>query len=143
LPSISSSSRARTTERRTRGGERGIALITAIVLSLLYFMLIELMLIDSSHALESARKFRGRVVAETLAENAAELAAANLVTSASTTITASDWQGTMSAKMMRDASGAFHITASGAATTHEQAMVQVYGEVTGTHLRVNYTMHTP
>jgi type II secretory pathway component PulK len=126
-----------------RGGERGIALITAIVLSVLYFMLIELMLMDASRALAAARKFRGRIVAETLAENAAELSAANIVTSGATTVNAQDWQGTMSGHMSRDASGAFHITASGEAKSHEQATVQVYGKLTGTQLRIDYTIHTP
>ena len=141
MPSISFSSRARTTERRR--AQRGIALITAIALSVLYFMLIELMLIDASRALASARKFRGRVVAETLAENAAELAAANIVASGSTTVSAKDWQGTMSGHMTRDASGAFHISASGESTTHDQATVQVYGQLTSSHLGIDYTMHTP
>ena len=56
LRSIRSSSRARTSER-------GFALIAAIALSVLYFALMELMLIDSSRELAEARRFRARIVA--------------------------------------------------------------------------------
>src|SRR5204863_3948307 len=73
LRSIRSSFRGRTTER-------GYVLISAIVLAILYFALMELMLIDSSRAVREAQRFRARIVATTLAESAAELAALQLVT---------------------------------------------------------------
>jgi hypothetical protein len=47
----------------------------AIVLAVLYFGLIQLLLIDSSRELAAARRFRSRIRALTLAENAAEGAA--------------------------------------------------------------------
>ena len=72
MRSIRSSSRARTTER-------GFALISALILAALYFGLMELMLIDSQRALAEAQRFRARVVASTLAETAAELAAEQLI----------------------------------------------------------------
>jgi Tfp pilus assembly protein PilX len=88
LRSIRSSARARTSER-------GFALISALILSVLYFGLMELMLIDSQRALAEAQRFRARVVATTLAESAAELAAEQIVNHGGMPIDESDAQGTM------------------------------------------------
>ena len=71
MRSIRSSSRARTSER-------GFALIAALTLAVLYFALMELILIDSSRSLAEAQRFRARIMAATLAEDAAELAALNM-----------------------------------------------------------------
>src|SRR6058998_1151051 len=81
--------RGRTTD------ERGYVLISAIALAILYFGLMELMLIDSSRALREAQRFRGRVVASALAESAAELAAAQMVTRPGGATSAEDEQGKM------------------------------------------------
>ncbi len=73
-------------------------LITAIALAVLYFALMELMLIDSSRALREAQRFRSKVIATTLAESAAELSAASMVTrNMGNTIKAEDEQGSMTA----------------------------------------------
>ena len=87
LRSIRSSFRGRTTER-------GYVLISAITLAILYFALMELMLIDSSRAVREAQRFRARIVATTLAESAAELAALQLVTASGGPVNATDDQGT-------------------------------------------------
>ncbi|HWS71823.1 MAG TPA: hypothetical protein VN605_06890, partial [Thermoanaerobaculia bacterium] len=66
------------------------------MLSVLYFGLMELMLIDSQRALAEARRFRARVVASTLAESAAELAAEQLVNHGGVVpVNETDAQGTM------------------------------------------------
>src|SRR5207253_6400225 len=89
LQSMRSSFRDRTTD------QRGYVLISAIALAVLYFGLMELMMIDSSRALREAQRFRARIVASVLAENAAELAAANMITQPGSTTTAQDDQGKM------------------------------------------------
>ena len=94
MRSIRSSFRGRTTER-------GYVLISAITLAILYFALMELMLIDSSRAVREAQRFRARIVATTLAESAAELAALQLVTASGGPVNATDDQGTMSATLQR------------------------------------------
>ncbi|HEX7420223.1 MAG TPA: hypothetical protein VF505_10080, partial [Thermoanaerobaculia bacterium] len=58
-----------------RKNQRGFVLITALTISILYFALMELLLIDSSRALREAQRFRAHVLAGTLAESAADLAA--------------------------------------------------------------------
>src|SRR6266566_4686861 len=73
LRSIRFFSRGRTTE------QRGYVLISAIALAILYFGLMELMLIDSSRALREAQRFRARVTSAALAESAAELSAAQMI----------------------------------------------------------------
>ena len=65
---------------RGRTAERGYVLIAAIALAVLYFALMELLLIDSSRALREAQRFRAKVIAATLAESAAELSTASMVT---------------------------------------------------------------
>jgi len=136
LRSIRSSSNGRTTER-------GYVLVSAIALAILYFALMELMLIDSSRALREAQRFRARVVATTLAESAAELAAAQLVTAPGATVNATDEQGTMSATLKKSGN-TFMIEAQAEATgvPAQKATVRVQGDVQGTRVRVAYTYHT-
>lgn len=77
----------------------------AIVVAVLYFGLVELMLLDSARELGEARRFRARIVAETLAENAAELAARDLVKREATVPFNIDTeQGTISGKMTKTGS---------------------------------------
>ncbi|HEX8152381.1 MAG TPA: hypothetical protein VF698_04605 [Thermoanaerobaculia bacterium] len=64
--------------RRFRRSERGYVLITAIVLAVLYFGLIQLVLMDSARELAEARRFKARMLASTLAENGAEMAAVQM-----------------------------------------------------------------
>ena len=127
---------------RGRTGERGYFLISAIVLAVLYFALMELMLIDSSRVLAEARRFRARVVATTLAESGAELSAAQLVTQSSANVTASDEQGTMSATMQHNGN-TFMIDASAetAGVPPQKSSVKVQGRVEGTKVLVDYTSH--
>jgi hypothetical protein len=106
--------------------------------------MVELLLIDSARELSEARRFRARIMAETLAENGAELAALQLVTMEKSEGTADDWQGTMSARMAKNAGGQFDIEAEGRTTglTESRAKVLVRGRVVGRSVRIQYTVHT-
>lgn len=142
MRSIRSSFRGRTTER-------GYVLISAIVLAVLYFALMELMLIDSSRVLREAQRFRARIVATTLSESAAELAAAQLVTQPSANVNATDDQGTMTATMTRGTPATpndpipFTIDAQAESTgvPSQKATVTVTGRIQGTKVSVDYTQH--
>jgi len=119
----------------------------ALIIAVLYFGLIELMLYDASRSLAEARRFRARTVAWTLAENGAELAAANIVNRDTVTADAEggDWQGTITGKMKKDlSSNKFEIHGTGTATgvVEARAEVKVFGEVIGTRVRINYTHHS-
>jgi hypothetical protein len=128
-----------------RSSERGFALVLALVLAVLYFGLIELMLIDSSRELAEARRFRARIVAETLAENGVELAAWDVVTRTNTNAKAQDWQGSMEGSMTRNpSSGKYTIVAAGRTSGLDEssARVTVTGQTTGNAVYIQYTTHT-
>lgn len=119
-------------------------LIAAIALSILYFALMELMLIDSSRALREAQRFRSKVVAATLAESAAELSTASMITrGAGDDINAEDEQGKMTATCNL-ANNAFIINAE--ATTSGvnplTSRVRVQGRIQGNRVIVDYTYHS-
>ena len=139
MRSARSCSRARTSE-----SQRGFALIWAIGLALLFFMLIELMLIDSARELAEARRFRAKVVATALAENGAELAAAQMISQSMSDVRAESWQGKIEGKMARSFDGTFEIVGDGEATGTDpaEARVHVQGRVTGNKIVIDYTRHT-
>jgi Tfp pilus assembly protein PilX len=141
LRSIRSCSRVRTNR------ERGFALMSALAVAVLYFMLMELLLVDAQRELEEARRFRSRVVAATLAENGAELAALKIAEPGARTREASadDWQGRIRGTMRKDEGGQFEIEAEGtsAGLAPATAKVRVYGRLVGNDVRIQYTIHTP
>lgn len=143
---MDASSSTPSSSRAPRSSQRGYALISALVLAILYFALVELLLIDSARELAEARRFRARIVAETLAENGAELAALHIVTREQPFHpVAEDWQGTISGTMTKNPlSGQFDIVGTGrtGGLTESRARVLVRGRVVGTSVRVQYTIHT-
>jgi hypothetical protein len=137
--SIRFSNRARTTER-------GFALLVALVVAVLYLSLIQLMLWEGARDLEQARRYRARVVAATLAENAAELGAQNIVlVSPAGKVQLTDDQGEMHAEPKRNSDGSFAIHAWGrtSGVVEQRAEVVVIGAVVGENLRIDYTLHDP
>ncbi len=135
-PSIRSCSRAHT-------NERGIALAMALIIAVLYFGLIELMLYDASRELAEARRFRARIIALTLAENGAELAAQNLVTTPQNPTPITDWQGTMSGDVSKSGED-FKINGTGDAIgiVEAHATVYVQGRVDAQGIHIDYTLHS-
>ena len=129
---------------RARTSERGFVLIAALTLAVLYFALMELLLVDSSRELAESRRFRARVVAAVVAENAVELAALQMVEQTDRTITEADAQGTMNATYRRGAGDAFTIEAEGETlgVVRQKATVFVQGRIdaNGT-VKIDYAMH--
>jgi hypothetical protein len=144
LPSIRFFSRART------NSQRGYALIAAIVLAVLFFAMIELLMLDASRELAEARRFRAKIVALTLAENGAELAAAGMLHRDNANVSAEDWQGSITGEMHRTVappgSSEIPFTIVGTAETKglvkTKANVYVQGRILGNELRIQYTMHS-
>ena len=119
-------------------------LIAAIALAILYFALMELMLIDSSRALREAQRFRSHVIAATLAESAAELSAASMVTrGAGDSINADDDQGSMKGSC-KVSETAFEIDAEAktSGVMPMKATVRVQGRIIGQRVMVDYTYHS-
>jgi Tfp pilus assembly protein PilX len=130
---------------RARTRERGYVLISAVVLAVLYFGLMELLLIDSTRALREAQRFRSKIISATLAESAAELAAAQLVTQIHAEVHATDPKmGTMEGSLRRTETR-FELHGIGECTgvPPTKATVDVQGAlVGGTHIRIDYTKHS-
>lgn len=142
----------RSCSRARRNDERGYALILALVLAVLYFALVELLMIDASRELAEARRFRARVIAQTLAENGAELAALQIARPERTgaSVHAEDWQGEITGRMRKDPGGQFTIEATGKSKglVTIETKVAVFGRVVETapgayDVRIQYTIHTP
>jgi len=131
-------SRARTSS------QRGYVLISAVALAVLYFALMQLMLIDSTRALREAQRFRSRIVASTLAESAAELAAAGMVTTkASNSATANDAQGSMDGQL-HVLGDSFELVGNAvtAGVQPVKATVRVQGRIAGNSVIIDYTFHS-
>jgi Tfp pilus assembly protein PilX len=136
LPSTRSSSRARTRER-------GYALIAAIALAILYFAVMQLIMIDSSRSLTEARRFRAKVISTALAENGAELAASQMVLTTQRNVNATDADGKMKATL-EHSSSEFVISAEGTSygTEPRTATVRLQGRVQGAKITVDYAQHS-
>lgn len=115
----------------------------AIVLAVLYFALVQLVLLDSQRELGEARRFRARIVAETLAENAAELAALQIVARESTPQFSVNMEdGTISGRMTKNANDfEIHGEATTSGITQSTARVILRGRVVGTDVRIQYSLH--
>ncbi len=131
--------------RTSKSRQRGFVLITAIVLAVLYFALMELLLIESSRSLAEAQRFRARVVAATLAENGAELAALQIVNGgAPPPLPATDSQGTMNGTLRRVGVN-FELVGTGrsAGVITQSSTVTIQGRIDpadGT-IKIDYTNH--
>ena len=131
MPSIRFFNRARTES------QHGFVLVIALVLAILYFMLMGLVMIDSSRAQAEAQRYRARVVAATLAENAAELACVQMVTQPGGVAMKDDPQGKLSGSYQRTGDK-FEVNGEGESkgVLHQRATVLLEG-----HFDPNGTVH--
>jgi len=118
-----------------------------LVISTLYFVLIALVLWESTERYRSAQRFRARVVAQTLAENAAELAARGLSTGSSASVEEEIGDGLMTATSTvngNSSDATFHIEASGhsAGVTRAEATVEVWGRIQNGRIVIDRTLHS-
>jgi hypothetical protein len=111
----------------------------------LYFGLIELLLMDASRELKAARQFRARIVAQTLAENAAEGAAWMLLdpTVPPEPFDEENEQGTMSGRMTKNVK-AFKLTGVGVSAGLEKtrANVLLEGYLENGEIHVDVSVHS-
>ncbi len=116
----------------------------AIIVAVLYFGMIELMMIDASRELAEARRFRARIVALTLAENAAEGAAVRIIDEMPKAFNDANDQGVMSGKATKGSGGTFVLTGEGESSGLEstRAKVHVQGVVAGKHINIDLTLHS-
>ena len=128
---------------RARTRERGYALISAIALAVLYFAVMQLIMIDSTRVLKEAQRFRSKVLSEALAENAAELAASQLLLTTSRNVSATSRDGKMSGTLTKSSSE-FMIHGEGTSYGAEPrtATVKLQGRINGTKVMVDYSFHS-
>jgi hypothetical protein len=124
--------------------QRGFVLMSALVIAVLYFALMELLLIDSSRALNEAQRFRSRVVAATLAENAAELAALQIVNGGSPALPATNEQGRMTGNLQLNGPN-FIIRGEGTTSgvAPQTASVIIEGRIENNQVKIDYVAHNP
>lgn len=135
--SIRSSSRGRTSS------ERGFVLVAALVIAVLYLGLIELLLMDGARALHEAQRLRSRVVAATLAENAAELAAEQMINLPGATVSEETPQGKIDGEYKRTGDQ-FVLIGKGtsAGVAPESASVRIQGRFVGNSVKIDYAIHS-
>jgi hypothetical protein len=130
--------------KRTRS-QRGYALITAIVLSVLYFGLIQLMLMESARELAEARRFRARMVALTMAENGIELGAAGMLNGGAAgprDLTLDE--GSMAWTLRNINGGTFVLEGRGESSggISQSATVRLQGRIEGPRILIDYAWHS-
>ena len=137
MPSIRFFNRGRTES------QRGFVLVIALVLAILYFMLMGLVMIDSSRAQAEAQRYRARVMAATLAENAAELACVQMVTLPGGVATLQDGQGTMTGTYQRTGDK-FEVNGEGETKGLLKLRATVYleGHFVGNEVHIDYARHS-
>lgn len=120
-------------------------LISALVIALLYLGLIEMLWMDAAQRIREAQRFRARVEAQTLAENAVELAAQRLVLAASSTVDAELPEGTMRATMTRDLDDNFVIEATGRGSRlfRYEARITLQGRIDGADITIQRVAYWP
>lgn len=130
--------------RGVRADQRGFVLISVLVLALLYFAMLELMLIESSEAMRGAQRFRARLLAHSLAESAVELAAHQLLITPEKSISSSGKDGTMNGKSRHLPGNRFEIV--GSATTNgphpATASVRIEGHFKGSAILIDRSSHS-
>jgi len=113
-------------------------MVIALVLAILYFMLMTLVMIDSSRAQAEAQRFRARMVAAILAEDAAELSCKECLSLDPRTFTSElkNEMGTASGSWTRTPTSGngtieIHGDAEASGVIHQKASVRLIGTVTG------------
>ena len=107
----------------------------------------QLLLIDASRSLHEAQRFRARIVATTLAENGAELAAINMVSQSSNSGSVNDAQGSASGELTSTPTlegRNFTIKSEGttAGVIRQRATVTLEGTVNGATIQISWSRHS-
>lgn len=130
--------------RERTSSQSGFVLGAALLIAVLYFALMELLLIDSTRSLQEAERVRSRIVAATLAEDAAELAAAGMIAGSSGQVDSEDAQGKIIGKYQRN--GCCNFELFGEATTKgvppATAYVRLQGRIVANHVTIDYATHS-
>lgn len=128
---------------RTEHGQRGFVLVSVLLLALLYFGLMELMLADAASKLREAHRFRSRIVANILAENAVELAAARMLDHGSSEAEGKTPEGTMSGIYQRLENDHYVLQGEGRTSgiISTTRRVEIHGRIIEKSIRIDASRH--
>lgn len=87
--------------RAERSGTRGFALIGALFVAILFFLLVSVLMTDLIRVTRSSASIRSRLVAESLAESGAELAARHMLLGLQSNFSQTLPEGRFTAKWQR------------------------------------------
>jgi hypothetical protein len=123
--------------RRVRA-DRGFALVSALLISVLFFGLIELTLRDTTERVRAAHRYRARIASEILADNGVDLAAAGMILGAPKEETRENRDGTMTGSFQLLPGNRFEIVGEGesAGVTRVRTRVVLRGRITGNSIVV-------
>ena len=115
----------------------------ALVLAILYFALMELLLIDSQRALMEANRFRARILAATYAENAAEMVAWHMTTTLQRKVDIKEEQSSYSGEYRKFGEN-FEIRteANVIGVVSEKAGLFIQGRIVNGVVKIDYTFHS-
>jgi len=124
--------------RESRVHERGMVLLSVLVLAILYFALMQLILLESSEKMRSAQRFRSRIVADLLAEDSLELAAEQMVNYPARTINQELTLGTASGQFSRLSGNRFRLEGTGTLTgaVNARVTIEMTGRIRGSQISV-------
>lgn len=125
--------------------QRGFALLSALFLAVLYFGLMELMLHQTTETLRETQRAEGRIAAEILADNAAELGAENLVNTLQRTAKLDYGVHSMRAVTKMVGTNSFSIIADGRfnAVGRSAIRLQIEGRITGSGIVIERIQYGP
>ena len=124
--------------------ESGFILMSVLIIAILLFAMMTLLLLESSEMSRRADRYRSRVMAQVLAENAVELAAQKMVTSSVTIKTYEDEQGKIRGEYKASPSGQFNLIGSSETKGlyPVKASVKIQGHLEGDKPRIDFTFHS-
>ncbi len=124
--------------RVSRASERGLILVSVLVIAVLYFALMQLILLESSEKMRGALRFRARVVADLVAEDAVELAAERMVRSPARSIRQELKGGSAEGDFRLYSGRRFRLSGSGNASgpVSSRTTIELRGRISGTRIMI-------
>ncbi len=118
--------------------DRGFALVSALLIAVLFFGLIELTLRDTTEGVRAAHRHRARIASEILADNAVDLAAAGMILGTSKGETRESGEGTMTGTLQMLPGNRFEIVGDGesAGVIRVRTHVVLRGRIAGNSIVV-------
>jgi len=127
---------------RARADSKGFAMISALVIALLYFALMQLVMVESILAYRQARSIASRTSLHVLAEDGVELVTRDFCTSGGSSVTLESGNASVSAKSRMIGGQRFEIE-SKATSAAGTASIKLKGRMSGCNPIVESARYEP